>query len=420
MKVKYIILFTLIINLNSYADTSYIYFEQLIEGLTNNYKLKDNVANTKVIQLIREDINKTSYLPQFNISSQVSYQSDVTKVPISLPGINFPTMDKTQYKINLEINQIIYDGFLMNIINKRDKYLSLIEELQTDLILDSQKELLNKLIYLYLINYKTKQQLDEQKKILDFKKNDIANLISGGILTNTDMDYLNIEMIKISQQIETHEINCQYLSENIELLTNIRVNNNLIYYKDESLSQTDKMNRKELRILEMKKNIADINAEILSKQTSPKLFAFGQLGYGKPGLNMLSNNNSSYYLVGVKMTWNIFDWGKSRKEEEIAQINTASLDNEKAQFIQNIILLKNEILANISKIDKQIENDLEIIKLREKILLATYSKLTNGTAKAVDYLNDLSAKTQAIIDYEKHTIEKQYYIQYYSILMGIK
>jgi len=420
MKVKYIILFTLIINLNLYADTSYIYFEQLIEGLTNNYKLKDNVANTKVIQLIREDINKTSYLPQFNISSQVSYQSDVTKVPISLPGINFPTMDKTQYKINLEINQIIYDGFLMNIINKRDKYLSLIEELQTDLILDSQKELLNKLIYLYLINYKTKQQLDEQKKILDFKKNDIANLISGGILTNTDMDYLNIEMIKISQQIETHEINCQYLSENIELLTNIRVNNNLIYYKDESLSQTDKMNRKELRILEMKKNIADINAEILSKQTSPKLFAFGQLGYGKPGLNMLSNNNSSYYLVGVKMTWNIFDWGKSRKEEEIAQINTASLDNEKAQFIQNIILLKNEILANISKIDKQIENDLEIIKLREKILLATYSKLTNGTAKAVDYLNDLSAKTQAIIDYEKHTIEKQYYIQYYSILMGIK
>jgi len=420
MKVKYIILFTLIINLNSYADTSYIYFEQLIEGLTNNYKLKDNVANTKVIQLIREDINKTSYLPQFNISSQVSYQSDVTKVPISLPGINFPTMDKTQYKINLEINQIIYDGFLMNIINKRDKYLSLIEELQTDLILDSQKELLNKLIYLYLINYKTKQQLDEQKKILDFKKNDIANLISGGILTNTDMDYLNIEMIKISQQIETHEINCQYLSENIELLTNIRVNNNLIYYQDESLSQTDKMNRKELRILEMKKNIADINAEILSKQTSPKLFAFGQLGYGKPGLNMLSNNNSSYYLVGVKMTWNIFDWGKSRKEEEIAQINTASLDNEKAQFIQNIILLKNEILANISKIDKQIENDLEIIKLREKILLATYSKLTNGTAKAVDYLNDLSAKTQAIIDYEKHTIEKQYYIQYYSILMGIK
>ncbi len=419
MRVKYIIV-TLIINFNLIAQESNIFYEDLIVGLENNFKMKNNPENTRMIHLIREDINRNSYLPQFSITSQVTYQSDVTKISISLPGINIPTMDKTQYKINLEVNQILYDGLWTKTINEVDNCTSKIEELQTNLLLDSQKELLNKLIFLYLINYKTKQQLIEHKKTLDFKQKEINNLILGGILTQNDMNYLNIEIIKIEQQIEALDVNCRYLSKNIELLTNISVKNELIVFPEEDISDNDIINRKELKIIDIKKNIADLNAELSAKQYSPKLFAFGQFGYGKPGLNMLSDKNNTYYLLGVKMSWNLLDWGKKKKETEITQISHMSFDNEKAQFIQHITLQKNELLANIIKINNYLEKDLEIIQLRDNILLSTNSKLTNGTAKLVDYLCDLSSKTQAIIDYEIHNIEKQYYIQYYKILMGIK
>ena len=40
------------------------------------------------------------------------------------------------------------------------------------------------------------------------------------------------------------------------------------------------------------------NSEILQKQRNPKLFGFGQAGYGRPGMNMLSTKFDTYYLVG--------------------------------------------------------------------------------------------------------------------------
>ena len=31
-------------------------------------------------------------------------------------------------------------------------------------------------------------------------------------------------------------------------------------------------------------------------------------GYGNPGLNMLDNSFQTFYTVGVKLYWNVFDW----------------------------------------------------------------------------------------------------------------
>ena len=49
------------------------------------------------------------YLPQLSFSGKASYQSDVTKIPFSIPGIE-PGMDNDQYQLVLELNQTIWDG----------------------------------------------------------------------------------------------------------------------------------------------------------------------------------------------------------------------------------------------------------------------------------------------------------------------
>ena len=51
-----------------------------------------------------------SYLPQFSLAGQATYQSDVTKVDIPFPGINIPVPQKDQYKITADISQVLYDG----------------------------------------------------------------------------------------------------------------------------------------------------------------------------------------------------------------------------------------------------------------------------------------------------------------------
>ncbi|HEX2847143.1 MAG TPA: TolC family protein, partial [Chitinophagaceae bacterium] len=51
-----------------------------------------------------------AYLPQLQLNGQASYQSDVTKVDIPLPGITVPALSKDQYKITADLSQTIYDG----------------------------------------------------------------------------------------------------------------------------------------------------------------------------------------------------------------------------------------------------------------------------------------------------------------------
>ena len=54
-------------------------------------------------------INKAK-LPKLDVNAQATYQSDVTKMPISLPGISVDPLNKDQYKATLDAYQLLYNG----------------------------------------------------------------------------------------------------------------------------------------------------------------------------------------------------------------------------------------------------------------------------------------------------------------------
>ena len=50
------------------------------------------------------------YLPQFALSAKASYQSEVTEIPVKLPGVDLKGLPKDQYQVMLELQQKIWDG----------------------------------------------------------------------------------------------------------------------------------------------------------------------------------------------------------------------------------------------------------------------------------------------------------------------
>ena len=50
------------------------------------------------------------YLPQVSLSAKASYQSEVTKLPITLPNVVIKGVNKDQYQSVVEVNQTIWDG----------------------------------------------------------------------------------------------------------------------------------------------------------------------------------------------------------------------------------------------------------------------------------------------------------------------
>jgi outer membrane protein TolC len=75
-----------------------------------NYPLlKQRDLITKSKEYTVQNASK-GYLPQLSINGSATYQSEVTAIPISIPGMNVPTLSKDQYKLYAEVNQTAYDG----------------------------------------------------------------------------------------------------------------------------------------------------------------------------------------------------------------------------------------------------------------------------------------------------------------------
>src|ERR1700754_3186107 len=91
-------------------DQGRLNLDQAYTEARNNYpaiRQKDLVKKTAGLNI--DNLSK-AFLPQLQLNGQASYQSDVTKINIPIPGITVPALAKDQYKITADLSQTIYDG----------------------------------------------------------------------------------------------------------------------------------------------------------------------------------------------------------------------------------------------------------------------------------------------------------------------
>lgn len=94
--------------------------------------------------------NLTSrYLPQVAINGQATYQSETTGLDISLPGFSIPRLSQDQYKIQLDVNQFIYDGGTTAIQKNLADVGSEIENAQIDLDIEQ----LRSRLFIFILAY---------------------------------------------------------------------------------------------------------------------------------------------------------------------------------------------------------------------------------------------------------------------------
>ena len=129
--------------------------------------------------------------------------------------------------------------------------------------------------------------------------------------------------------------------------------------------------RPETVLYNLKQEELDQQQSLLSKSLYPNIYGFAQGGYGKPGYNMLDNSFQDFYMVGVKLNWNVFDWGKVQEQKKSLEISKDLIESERETFNFNNRVELEEAQMKIDKIQKMLERDREIIALREGIVETT-------------------------------------------------
>lgn len=371
----------------------------------NHPTLKQLDLYQQILDLKNEN-NATSYLPQINLNGQATYQSAVTKIGISLPNMKIPTVDKDQYKFYLDLKQTIWDGGLSKakeLINNAENAGNL---QQTEVDLYQVKEKVNQFFFTSFLIQENLKILEKKTETLNERKKILESAVNNGMVLSADLDQLLAELIKTEQTVIELKSNKETVLYALSILTGKTTEQFAsLVLPVEPGDLNMPLKRPEMELFSKQNELLIANSEIIQKQRNPKLFGFGQAGYGKPGLNMLNNNFDTYYLVGLGFSWNVLDWKTTSRQKQIIKLQQDMVQTKQDAFVRNIDLATDQQNKQINQIGELLKTDQQLITVRERITKTSASKLENGTITTADYIQDLNAETTARLMLETHKIQ---------------
>ena len=410
MKIK-IVFFLLFAGLFSAQET--LTLEQCYQWSRENYPLiKKQELIKKAEQYTTENALK-GWLPQINIVGQATYQNEVTELPIKLPNISVDPLSKDQYKVYADISQTIYDGG--NIKNQKKLALaqSEIQNQQLTVDLDKLKERINQIYFGIL-------QTDKQLSQLQLTKSDINEGIKkaeaqlkNGVIFRSNLDVLKAELVKIEQrEIELKSVK-QSFSQMLSYFIKRDLDENTQLQTPEKVLITETNNRSELKLFDAQKSLIETQKKLINTKNTPKLGAFFQGGYGKPGFNMLKNEFDTFYIAGVRLNIPITGFYTKKNDLQLLDNQSQDIEIQRENFLFNQNFTEIQQKNDLDKIQNLIDKDDELITLRKSIKKASLAQLENGVITTNDYLREVTAEEQAILT--KITHEIQYLLTQYNL-----
>jgi outer membrane protein TolC len=384
-------------------------------------------GNKQITPLSSASLNRlknynTHWLPSVSLSGQVTYQSEIVQLktfnPIEgrLVSIDLPL---DQYKFQAEITQLIYDGGVTRIQKDIEKNTLNMNIQQVQIDLHSFKQIISQVFFSIILTEKNHEILSLGLTQLKEKENLIRSGVSHGVLTPDNLSVIEAEELSIEQKL-TDVLNVRLaLINQLSILLDTTFTSEVKLDISELLTTEEKKTeRPEYKLFELQKQQLSFNQKLLTAADLPKLSAFAQLGYGRPGFDFLNDNFHEYYLVGAGFKWNFIRYGETKRERKILELNKEIIDIRKEMFDKNIQVSLGNELQNINKYKEMIEKDKKIIELRKSVADASFAKLKNGVITSADYISDMNAELQAKLQLENHQIMLMQSITNYLLIKG--
>ncbi len=348
-----------------------------------------------------------------DLNANALYNSDVVDLGSSLGTIPIPgvadaikPMPHDQYKVTLDINQVIYDGGAVKSAKKLERAELKVNEKQTEADLYKIRSQVNSYYFNILLLKRQKELLEVYLELLKKRLVSVQSAVQNGVMLKSDADILRSELINLRQQLSENETRYNSLVIALSDLTGIDIDQSTGFVLPEPKNPVEnEIIRPELELFDMRKEQLNAGEVLAASKRMPKAFGFATLGYGNPpGSNFFADEFDTYYIVGAGIKWNIFDWNRVKNEKQVISLQKNMVDNRKKDLTDNIRRQLDIKAAEISNLEKLIETDTELIEIRKRITAAAGSQHENGTITATEYLNILNSEKQAMINSEIHRV----------------
>ncbi|MEP6732840.1 MAG: TolC family protein [bacterium] len=366
--------------------------------------------------------------PSLSVESQAQYQSDVARIPITLPGgVSPPVPPHDSYDARIATQQRLYDP---GIAPRRAVEDAQLAESQSRLrvALFGVRQNVNDAFFAALHAQSQIAELETTITDLEAQAKVAEARVREGAALQSEELALRAEVLRRRQSVAELAALRRASLDVLGDLTGQR-------FDSVSALGTPDLSTEVVRV---RGTLSDVRAraeyeqfartrELLmrqeqarSAQDKPKVSAFGRVGYGRPGLNPLNTTFDSYWLAGVQLQWTPWTWGATARDREVLALQRQIVSADEQNFTATIRRGVAQDLASIDRLAATLASDDEIISLRERIAVETRARFGEGVVMSSEYVDRETDVLSARISRATHRVELTQARAHFLTTLGIE
>ena len=279
------------------------------KAATANALAGEKTGYSDISKLKDENLVK-GWLPTLDANGSLIYNSSVLDMSsvlgsLPIPGIAgaIKPLPNEQYKITVDVNQVIYDGGAIKGSRALEKADLSINEKQTETDLYKLRGQINSYYFNILLLTRQKELLNNYLEIIQKRIASMQSGIINGAILKSDADVLTSEKIKIEQQLAENEILKTSFLKNLSDLTGNQIEGSTVFMLPTFSGElSSELSRPELQLFDLRKEQLAAGMKVIDSKRMPKAYGFATFGYGNPpGSNFFKNEFAPYYIIGASI-----------------------------------------------------------------------------------------------------------------------
>ena len=362
---------------------------------------------------LRQKTLDAEHRPSLSVESTAQYQSDVARLPVVPSGTLLPMPPHDTYDAKLVAQQRLYDPTLSS---RRAVEDAQVAEARSRLraALFAVRQNVNDLFFAALRAQLQMAELETTITDLEAQRRVAESRVREGSALPSEELALRAELLRRRQSIAelgalrraSVDVLADLSGRSLDTLTVLgtpelgpevaRVRGTLAAVRA----------RPEYEQFARARDVLQRQDDARSSQDKPRLSAFGRAGYGRPGLNPLSDQFNAYWLAGVQLQWTPWTWGTTNRDGEVLSLQRQILSAEEQHFTESLRRGVAQDLAAIDRLDGVVSSDDEIVALRERIAVEMRARFTEGVVTAAEYVDKQTDVLGARISRVLHRVER--------------
>jgi outer membrane protein TolC len=352
-------------------------------------------------------------LPALTVAGQGQYQSDVTTIPFQLPGGQRPPVPPHDtYDARIEAQQRLIDPSLGA---RRAVERAQLAESQARVrtALYGLRENVNDAFFSAARLQLQRGEIETSITDLEAQLRVASDRVRLGSALPSEAATLQAELLRRRQSLAEIDANRRAALTVLTELTGLPIRFDDILALPDVGAEVARARatigevraRPEYEQFARTRDLLQRQEQAASARDKPRLSAFGRAGYGRPGLNALSDQFDSYWLAGVQVQWTPWSWGTTRRERELLALQRQVVETEEAAFRERIRRTTAFDLATIDRLESAVATDDQIIGLRERIARETLRRFQEGVVTSAEYVDRQTDVLNARLARAAHRVE---------------